>query len=99
MQAGLPADVFFSFAIQESRKDKEEIREAIDVMQDSGIYGPVHGKPHDLSLGASHDSSCMMQVGGSRASARQHKAVEWREFRVEAVDLIFKPCDLLFRDA
>ena len=40
-----------------------------------------------------------MQIRGSRASARQHKAVEWREFGVEAVDLIFKPRDLFFRDA
>ena len=98
MQARLPAHIVLPRVIEKSRKNKEKIREAIDVHQHGWIDGFFRSELRDQSLRAACDRAGVMQICGGLGSTRQHKAIERRQIDIEVVNPSFQPCNLFVRE-
>src|SRR5215470_7262627 len=91
-----PKYIARALVIHATRRNEQKIRQTVDVFERrSGDALPrlVSERNHD-PLGTPAACAGKMQIGCTRAAARQDERLERGKLGVEAVDLAFKPCHL-----
>jgi hypothetical protein len=99
VKTGSPEHVGLPLVIEIARQNEQQIRQPIGASNGGRVDWLLIGDFGYVSLGPAHDSARLMQMGRRMAAARQNKAIERRQARVQRIDLFFDPSHLPFGNA